>query len=1238
MRRLAVVGLLVLLLLPGLLCILPFSESGSRLLAAGLSHFTPLKIDWQGGRLFGRFQVRQLSLHREGLEFSLSDIDAKWQVSCLWQREICISRFSAGTLQLVLAGSDEKNNQETGQKSPDAQTQNRNDEPVPIQFPVRMQAPDIQIKQLHISWPGGSWQQAQAQIHLAVAEQAIRAGGRIEDGLLSLAASEPHNSDSSDPLRLPTIWLPFDIDINTLELLRPGLVNGDTKEQLERLAVQINGSGHQLKVPVLNIRHRQWGELDLVAKLTLDGQWPLTAAATFQPGPGVDLPSAIDTGRFSLQATGDFADLELSLDSDGRQQLALTAQLDVLADQPVYQLDGQLQWSGGLPLAGLPGIPVALESVVLASPLTLSSEGGRAEQTLKLTLTASGLGYQQAALHLDARHYDNKVRLNTLDFSEPAGGSALSLAGELSYGEALTADIDLSSPGFTLPALSDALQGQLKGGLNVQAQFAGDHWSAALHQVVVDGQINTLPASIHGDVELNSQDYLADGQLNFELNGASGVLQALAEDAGATLTASVSDLSRWLEQAQGNVDIRVDIGATDQILHFKVQSNKVGWQQWQLGNADASGYLKLDDRRIFGLQLKAVNLGQEGMMLSALNISVDGSASQRQAKLELAGDIDGDLALTLNQVQDQWQGELLPATLTFTGERWQLAKSVALTVTKDSLHFAAHCWQGPAASLCLHKGQAGSAGQVAATLEGTLSLVQTLMAEGVTLQGDLKAELDANWSEKNPLAANLSLSVGEGVVGRQLEGGQYASWQWQQLTASASYHEGVLQLQSQLQQEERTMLAIEAQLGADRNGPLAGQVRLDHFELAALQAFVPDLSLIGGVLEGGWDIAGTAARPHLNGQLNWRDGELAVVGSPTELRDMQARFDFEDGVIALDARGQLGEGPISLSGQLKTLPDWHLQLTVNAEHNRLAYPPIVEAVASSQLTVSARQELVELSGKVQVTEGLIRQDRLPEDSVGLSRDVVMVNYRGEVLQETQPFDSRIDIRVDIADQFRVQVVGVDALLGGELQLQQRPGHPLQLYGNLNMEEGSFEAYGQHLALKRGRISFAGAPQNPEIDLRAERDISLEQVKAGVQVQGTVETPRLEIYSEPAMSQPEALSYLIRGRGLDAGTGMDGTALALSLGTGLVNRSALVEGLNRLPGLNNVEFGAETIDDDTAATVSGYIGERIFLSYGVGLYEPVNVVTARLYLSTRLWLEVVSRLESSVDLYYRFEID
>jgi autotransporter translocation and assembly factor TamB len=97
-------------------------------------------------------------------------------------------------------------------------------------------------------------------------------------------------------------------------------------------------------------------------------------------------------------------------------------------------------------------------------------------------------------------------------------------------------------------------------------------------------------------------------------------------------------------------------------------------------------------------------------------------------------------------------------------------------------------------------------------------------------------------------------------------------------------------------------------------------------------------------------------------------------------------------------------------------------------------------------------------------------------------------------------------------------------------------------------------------------------------------------------------------------------------------------MALSLGASALNQSGVLAPLNDLPGLSGITLGAEGTDQDMSATISAYVGNRLYLSYGVGIYEPINALTARLYLRSRLWLEVVSRLESSFDLYYRFDVN
>jgi autotransporter translocation and assembly factor TamB len=341
---------------------------------------------------------------------------------------------------------------------------------------------------------------------------------------------------------------------------------------------------------------------------------------------------------------------------------------------------------------------------------------------------------------------------------------------------------------------------------------------------------------------------------------------------------------------------------------------------------------------------------------------------------------------------------------------------------------------------------------------------------------------------------------------------------------------------------------------------------------------------------------------------------------------------------ALNGSGVVGEGALVLSGLASLDPQPSLVLNVKGDRQNLLLPPSGQALVSQDLTLIAAASGVELTGKIIVHEGRLEHEQLPEGSVDVSSDAVEVDYAGDVVREERPFDLTMDVDVKIEDRFRVIGTNIDTTVGGELRLRQRSREPLEVFGNLTVIGGELRAYGQSLKIKRGTVSFAGVADNPQLNLRAERQITLEDIEVGIHVIGPLEEPELEIYSNPVMSQTEALSYLLRGRGLDAGAGGDGTAIALSMGTGMVNQSGFTESLNKIPGLSNIGFGAEGSADETAATVSGYIGERIYVSYGVGLYEPINILTARLYLQTRLWLEVVSRLENSVDLYYSFDID
>ena len=123
-----------------------------------------------------------------------------------------------------------------------------------------------------------------------------------------------------------------------------------------------------------------------------------------------------------------------------------------------------------------------------------------------------------------------------------------------------------------------------------------------------------------------------------------------------------------------------------------------------------------------------------------------------------------------------------------------------------------------------------------------------------------------------------------------------------------------------------------------------------------------------------------------------------------------------------------------------------------------------------------------------------------------------------------------------------------------------------------------------------------------------------------------------------MESPEILSYLARGRGLDSGGGSSTAAASMLIGFGVTNSVGLFDRLEEIPFINNIAVDTEGEGDTTQAIISGYIGNRVYLKYGIGVYEPINELTVRLYLFNRLWLEIVSGIEQSSDIYYSFDIE
>ena len=73
-------------------------------------------------------------------------------------------------------------------------------------------------------------------------------------------------------------------------------------------------------------------------------------------------------------------------------------------------------------------------------------------------------------------------------------------------------------------------------------------------------------------------------------------------------------------------------------------------------------------------------------------------------------------------------------------------------------------------------------------------------------------------------------------------------------------------------------------------------------------------------------------------------------------------------------------------------------------------------------------------------------------------------------------------------------------------------------------------------------------------------------------------------------------------------------------------------------MDGVQLGSSGNGDDTQVELQTYLTNKIRLSYGYGVFNSVNEFKLRYELLRRLYVELVSSLDQSVDLIYSFDMD
>ncbi|MCY1391747.1 Translocation and assembly module subunit TamB [compost metagenome] len=864
----------------------------------------------------------------------------------------------------------------------------------------------------------------------------------------------------------------------------------------------------------------------------------------------------------------------------------------------------------------------------------------------------------QVVLH----KFDGQVQYRDGAYQGSFNGDFAGPAGAFTLGSPFSGDLQK----ITLPQLAlVAGQGKANGYLSVQ--FAdGIGWDTALELSAINPAywVGELPGTLAGP--LRSQGSLKGAQLQLNadldlkgrLRGQPAVLLAKAEGAGENWTLGALDIrlgdnhingSGSLQQRlagrvdlnlprlgqlwprlQGQLKGRLDVAGTLKAPQgqFKLQGQRLAMEQNRLQSLDLDARLDSAQRANIDLSAKAIELGETS--LGNLTAKGQGDIRRQQLQLALQGpQLKLDLGLDGNLDKGNWRGRLANGDIQAGGQDWQLQGPAKLErLANGQLNFGAHCWRSGQASLCGEDQRLLPEPHLRYHLKQfPLESLAQWLPKDFAWQGLLNADVELDLPASGP-KGHVLVDASGGTL-RVRENEQWLDIPYDTLRLDSRLTPRRVDTQLDFRGIKRGELSVITQINPmAKDKPLTGSFRLAGLDIGVARPFLPMVEHLAGKLNGNGQLSGTLMAPSVNGSVALTGGEISGAELPTSFKDLNVQALIAGENIQLQGgwkSGDVGQG--SLSGQI----NWQQALLVDLQLRGTRLPVAVEPYAKLEvapdLKIAVKDEKLSIGGKVLVPKGAITIRELPPSTVKLSEDAVIIGHQTE--EGKPPMAIAMDVNVEVGqEKLSFSGFGLTANLAGHVHI----GDNLDTRGELSLNDGRYRAYGQRLTIRRARLLFAGPIDQPYLDIEAIR--TTDDVIAGIRLTGNAEQPTTQIFSEPAMSQEQALSYLVLGRP-PTSSGEDNNMLAqAALGLGLAGSASITGGLAKNLGIEDFQLDTQGTGATTSVVASGNLSERLSLRYGVGVFEPANTIALRYKLTQRLYLEAASGLASSLDLFFK----
>jgi len=1253
-KKISLGVLVFIILLLGTVAFLVGTTTGLHLVFKAADRWVPgLSI----GQVVGGWKdltVKNLRYQQPGVAVDAGQFHLAVNTSCLWNSSLCVNDLSLANVNVAI---------DSKKMPPSAPAVEEDSGPLNLSTPYPITLSRVALNNINIKiddttvsvmdfTSGLNWQEKNLTLTPTSLRGLLIALPKVakvaQEQVIEPKIDKPRPDEKplgetmkdlfSKPVlpEMTDVHLPLNLNIQEFrgEQLR---LTGDTDLTVYSLLLKVSSIDGNMKLDALDVDSSQ-GTVNATGTAKLQDDWPvdLTLNSTLNIDP-------VKGEKIKMKIGGDVRkQLDVGINLSGPVDVGIRAQAQLAeAGLPLNLevLSKQLYW------------PFTGEKQYQADNVKLKLSGKMTDYTLSFATAVKGQGLPPAKITLDAKGNEQQVNLDKLTIAALEGKTELKAL--LDWQQAISWRGELKLDGINTAKEVPDWPAKLNGLIKTSGSLYGGSWQVDVPELKLTGNVKQNKVNVDGKLSGNSYLQWKIPGLHLELGRNSadvkGELGVKALNLDATIDAPGLDnaLPGLGGTAKGLLKVRGTVDAPQ--LLADITARNLRWQALSIAQATVKGDVKSTDQIGGNLDVRVNGIAQPGVNISQLLLTAKGDEKQHKLELKMQGDpVSGQLELagSFDRKEQRWKGTLSNTRFQTPVGPVSLSRAIALDYRnqEQKISIGPHCWTNPNAELCVPQTiDAGAAGHAVVNLNRfDLAMLKPFMPDATQASGVFTGKADVSWdtTKEGLPQGKVSLS-GRNVKVTQTVNDAALPVAFDTLDLTADLHNNRAQLGWTIRLTNNGQLDGQIDV-TDPQGRrnLGGNVNIRNFSLAMINPVFARGEKAAGTLNANLRLGGNVQSPQLFGQLQLTGLDIDGNFMPFDMQASRVAMNFNGTRSTLDGVIDTKQGQISLSGNADwtQIDNWRAQVAAKGSRVRITVPPMVRLDVSPDVVFTATPSLFTLDGNVDVPWARIVVHDVPESAVGVSSDEVMLDND---LKPVNPKSAGIPINsnltIHVGNNVRLDAFGLKARLTGDLKVAQ-DSHGLGLNGQINIPEGRFHAYGQDLIVRKGILLFSGPPDQPMLNIEAIRnpDATEDNVTAGVRVTGMADQPKAEIFSDPAMSQQAALSYLLRGQGLDSEQG-DGAAMTSALvGLGVAQSGQIVGKIGETFGVSNLALDTAGVGDSSQVVVSGYIAPGLQVKYGVGIFDSLATLTLRYRLMPKLYLEAVSGIDQALDLLYQFE--